>query len=418
MDRAKKRVKADVRGRAMAWLFLLCALLGCLLGVTLRAEHYCDYVVSSINDPLVKILIESDFWGLDQLFEAIPRALNGDLDALRLTVRDREGQEQQAFTEREIAHMADVAELYRLAKIALAVFGGMLLALAVWTWHGCWHYGGKASVAKGMLWGTLDIFALMVAVALWAMIDFRSIFWAFHHIAFTNDLWLLDPGDLLILLMPQRFFEATVMQIALYWLGCVVLWLQIACALLRREKRKREGKVPLSEYFDSARAQAERLRGVGHATILAIETSCDETAVAVVRDGRHALSSVLHSQIALRRRGAGDRLPFTCGNCRAADPSGITRREREQRGDRRRSRHNRAGPDRGIACRVKLRQIPRFRLGCAPDSRAPSARACGIAVLDRHAAHPPLCRARGIRRAQLALSCKRLRGLSASRRHP
>ncbi|MDR3051000.1 MAG: tRNA (adenosine(37)-N6)-threonylcarbamoyltransferase complex transferase subunit TsaD [Oscillospiraceae bacterium] len=33
--------------------------------------------------------------------------------------------------------------------------------------------------------------------------------------------------------------------------------------------------------------------------MLAIESSCDETAVAVVRDGRQALSSVLHTQVAL-----------------------------------------------------------------------------------------------------------------------
>ena len=33
--------------------------------------------------------------------------------------------------------------------------------------------------------------------------------------------------------------------------------------------------------------------------ILGIESSCDETAAAVVRDGREVLSSVIHTQIAL-----------------------------------------------------------------------------------------------------------------------
>ncbi len=36
-------------------------------------------------------------------------------------------------------------------------------------------------------------------------------------------------------------------------------------------------------------------------TILGIETSCDETAAAVVRDGREALSSVVYSQVALHQ---------------------------------------------------------------------------------------------------------------------
>lgn len=39
--------------------------------------------------------------------------------------------------------------------------------------------------------------------------------------------------------------------------------------------------------------------------ILAIETSCDETSVALVRDGRHILSNVIASQIPLHRRYGG-----------------------------------------------------------------------------------------------------------------
>ena len=52
-------------------------------------------------------------------------------------------------------------------------------------------------------------------------------------------------------------------------------------------------------YEDCARLQAERLREKGHALILAIESSCDETAAAVVRDGRETISSVISSQIPL-----------------------------------------------------------------------------------------------------------------------
>ena len=41
--------------------------------------------------------------------------------------------------------------------------------------------------------------------------------------------------------------------------------------------------------------------------ILAFESSCDETAAAVVRGGREVLSSVVHTQIPLHRRFGGDR---------------------------------------------------------------------------------------------------------------
>ena len=54
----------------------------------------------------------------------------------------------------------------------------------------------------------------------------------------------------------------------------------------------------------AARKQAA-LTERGHATILAFETSCDETACAIVRDGREVLSNVVHTQIPLHRKYGG-----------------------------------------------------------------------------------------------------------------
>lgn len=55
----------------------------------------------------------------------------------------------------------------------------------------------------------------------------------------------------------------------------------------------------MRDYMQCARTKANTLRAAGHACILAIESSCDETAAAVVRDGREVLSNVVASQIAL-----------------------------------------------------------------------------------------------------------------------
>ena len=52
-------------------------------------------------------------------------------------------------------------------------------------------------------------------------------------------------------------------------------------------------------YEQSVKEQVARLREMGHATILAIESSCDETAAAIVKDGREVVSSVISSQIPL-----------------------------------------------------------------------------------------------------------------------
>lgn len=52
-------------------------------------------------------------------------------------------------------------------------------------------------------------------------------------------------------------------------------------------------------YFERAQTQLEGLMARGSATVLSIESSCDETAAAVVRDGRTVLSSAVHTQIPL-----------------------------------------------------------------------------------------------------------------------
>ena len=240
MDAARKRVKADIRGRAMAWLFLLCALPACLLALTLRPGFYSSYWAASETPERFWQVTNED---ADRLWEAIPRALNGDADALRLQVRDPDGQARPAFREREIAHMADVAHLYRLAKIVLCAGGAPLLALTIWAWHGCWHGKKSAGIAKGALLGALDVAVLAAGVFVWAAVDFRSVFWLFHQLAFTNDLWLLDPSDLLIRLMPQSFFAMSALKIALCWAGCAALWLCGARAWLHRAKsEKGEGR--------------------------------------------------------------------------------------------------------------------------------------------------------------------------------
>ena len=55
----------------------------------------------------------------------------------------------------------------------------------------------------------------------------------------------------------------------------------------------------LSRYKQSAEAKAALLQQKKSATVLAIETSCDETAAAVVRNGRDVLSNAVHTQIPL-----------------------------------------------------------------------------------------------------------------------
>ena len=52
-------------------------------------------------------------------------------------------------------------------------------------------------------------------------------------------------------------------------------------------------------YFESCQRQVEALKSKEHIRILAIESSCDETAAAVIEDGRNILSNAVFTQIDL-----------------------------------------------------------------------------------------------------------------------
>ena len=55
-------------------------------------------------------------------------------------------------------------------------------------------------------------------------------------------------------------------------------------------------------YFDTAKARLNALMERGEATLLSIETSCDETAAAVVKNGRQVLSTAVYTQIPIHRK--------------------------------------------------------------------------------------------------------------------
>ena len=58
-------------------------------------------------------------------------------------------------------------------------------------------------------------------------------------------------------------------------------------------------------YIKDVKVKFEELRNKKDVTILAIESSCDETAIAIVRNGREVLSNVISSQIEIHRRFGG-----------------------------------------------------------------------------------------------------------------
>jgi integral membrane protein (TIGR01906 family) len=154
-----------------------------------------------------------------------------------------DGERRAVFNEREIDHMVDVRGLAQtatrardglLAACALLLVMGMALARR----HGV---GVVWPLLAGMMLGVLALGAL----GFYAATDFGAFWTKFHLLLFTNDLWLLDPFEsVLINMVPEAFFYAMVMRVLSAFGAAVVLIPLLGAAVLRlvRRARAKRGK--------------------------------------------------------------------------------------------------------------------------------------------------------------------------------
>ncbi len=139
-------------------------------------------------------------------FESRPTPLNIQAKTLQGTV--------PLFNAREIEHMADVHTLMQRTFQATWIAAGMLVVsgLVILLVD---LSSGKLAFLRAISIGGLTTVALVCLVAFGSLFDFSRLFYLFHTVSFSNDLWLLDPRtDRLIQLFPSGFFFDAAIQIA------------------------------------------------------------------------------------------------------------------------------------------------------------------------------------------------------------
>jgi len=143
------------------------------------------------------------------------------------------GEWRPFLNEREIAHMVDVRWIFQLGLWlcagAAGVMCGLLLFLAVCLWRrrgdGVWA-GILRSVLAGFWVGSGAALGFLVFLTLWACWDFNGFWTMVHLVLFSNDLWLLDPReDLLIRIMQGELYFNMSIRIVV-WAG--LIWLGIS----------------------------------------------------------------------------------------------------------------------------------------------------------------------------------------------
>lgn len=119
---------------------------------------------------------------------------------------DIDGNMQEVFGEREKDHMVDVRALYIAARNVRTIF---LIAAPILILLAFLISRKKAikALCRSFLYTSGVFLVLIAAIGLYALLDFTAFWTAFHHVFFTNDLWLLNPNtDVLIMMVPEQFF--------------------------------------------------------------------------------------------------------------------------------------------------------------------------------------------------------------------
>ena len=145
----------------------------------------------------------------------------GDVSQLAIKVQDDRGSPVSLFSARETAHMADVRDLVQMlftVQIASVVAVLMLAVMLIVIWS-------PRALATAALCGVLLTGGLLGTAGVVAASGFDSAWTEFHVVAFSNDLWQLDPArDHLIQMYPESFWlEITTLIVVATLLEAVLI---------------------------------------------------------------------------------------------------------------------------------------------------------------------------------------------------
>ena len=127
-----------------------------------------------------------------------------------------------AFNTREIQHMVDVKDIY--IKLNYLKLISLLMIIGIIALSRKKYLLNAMYYSAGVSFGAATLLGIIISI------NFNKAFIFFHEIAFSNDLWLLDPRtDLLINLLPLSFFinisiHMLILFIALQSLGIFIIY--------------------------------------------------------------------------------------------------------------------------------------------------------------------------------------------------
>lgn len=195
----------------MPLLLFLSFYIVCYLSPNYFKKEFIKYNVPSTVSISLENLLKVNSEMMDYLIDK-----NDNLSNIKTTINGIDN--TPFFNEKEIAHMADVKNLFlnsiEFSKYLSVSILILFLILFILTKNNFLYF-----FSRGSLVGIFLFFSSFIALSLLILSDFSKYFIIFHHIFFTNDLWLLNPEtDRLINIVPEGFFLDTTIRISLLFI--------------------------------------------------------------------------------------------------------------------------------------------------------------------------------------------------------
>lgn len=161
---------------------------------------------------------------LSQVGRKLNDYLNGRNDSPQLVVSNGK-KSFDLYNDIEITHLRDVRSIIQFFKILqiISIAALLLTGIVVYLFY---KESAAHKILNAIQIGSLLALGATVALVCWALIDFNGLFYLFHIISFSNDLWILDPSkDYLIMMFPEGFFnDAALFMIITIIIMSLVIW--------------------------------------------------------------------------------------------------------------------------------------------------------------------------------------------------
>ena len=143
-----------------------------------------------------------------------------DTPQIRVTIK---GKELNLYSEKELLHLKDVRDIIDMFRTILIVSAVLLLSSGALLLY----QKRYVELLNGLKIGCVLTFTGISIIVLWSLVDFDSLFYLFHIVSFSNNLWLLDPQkDYLIMMFPEGFFnDAAISLVITIMMEAVIIFI-------------------------------------------------------------------------------------------------------------------------------------------------------------------------------------------------